>query len=276
MAGWWSTRRFDLAEVSLIFVLVATIAAVAAITVMERAGLSYVTFSAAEEGAALKQRYGPARYSEHEEEWIIRDFFKEKRGGVFVDVGANHYQAHSNTYYLESALSWTGVAIDPQTVFAEDYLRHRPGTRYFAYFVSDTSDANATLYQVKENPLVASADRGFAERAGTNAKDAAYQAQEMTVPTVRLTDLLDRLGMARFDLLSIDVELAEPKVLAGFDIGRFRPSLVCIEAHPQVRQQILNYFAAHGYVLLGRYLRIDLRNLYFAPAADIDTGAGGR
>jgi hypothetical protein len=40
---------------------------------------------------------------------------------------------------------------------------------------------------------------------------------------------------------------------------------VCIEAQPLVRQQILNYFADHGYVLLGRYLRADTWNLYFAP-----------
>ena len=87
------------------------------------------------------------------------------------------------------------------------------------------------------------------------------------MPAIRLTDLLDRAGVSTFDFLSVDVELAEPKVLAGFDIDRFRPALVCIEAHPQVRQQILDYFAAHGYVLMGRYLRADLQNLYFAPAA---------
>ena len=275
MAGWWGARRFDLTELSLIIVMVTAIAAFAAASVMERAGLSYVTFSAAEEGAAIKERYGPAHYSEHEEEWIVRDFFSDRRGGVFVDVGANHYRTHSNTYYLESALGWSGVAIDPQTAFAEDYRLHRPRTRYFALFVSDTSDANSTLYQVKENSLVASADRDFAERAGTSEKDAAYRAQGVSVPTIRLTDLLDRAGVARLDFLSVDVELAEPKVLAGFDIGRFRPALVCIEAHPPVRQQILDYFAAHGYVLVGRYLRVDLRNLYFAPAADGGIRPGG-
>ena len=87
----------------------------------------------------------------------------------------------------------------------------------------------------------------------------------MTVPTIRLTDLLTRAGVSHIDLLSVDVELAEPKVLAGFDIDRFKPALVCIEAHPQVRQRILDYFAAHGYVAVGRYLRADLQNLYFTP-----------
>ena len=66
-------------------------------------------------------------------------------------------------------------------------------------------------------------------------------------------------------LFSIDVELHEPQVLAGFDIERFRPSLVCIEAHPEVRQAILDYFAHHHYVVEAKYLRADTQNLYFKP-----------
>ena len=159
----------------------------------------------------------------------------------------------------------------PAAQFADDYLTHRPRTRFFSFFVSDVSDANATLHEADGNPLVASSNQGFAARAGTEAPKPVHSTRAVTVPTVRLTDLLSRVGIERFDFLSVDVELAEPKVLAGFDISRFRPSLVCIEAHPQVRQQILDYFAAHGYVLLGRYLRADLQNLYFAPVGDPHT-----
>ena len=68
--------------------------------------------------------------------------------------------------------------------------------------------------------------------------------------------------------MSMDIELAEPKALAGFEIERFRPSLVCIEAHAKVRQQILDYFARHHYVVVGRYLRADPQNLYFEPLTD--------
>jgi hypothetical protein len=63
----------------------------------------------------------------------------------------------------------------------------------------------------------------------------------------------------------MDIELAEPAALRGFSIERFRPALVCVEAHPEVRQQILDYFAAHNYTVVGKYLRADLDNLWFAP-----------
>ena len=85
------------------------------------------------------------------------------------------------------------------------------------------------------------------------------------VPPVPLNDLHDHERVTSIDLLSIDVELHEPQVLRGFDIARFKPGLVCIEAHPEVRQAILDYFASNRYVVVGKYIRADQQNLYFQP-----------
>ena len=86
------------------------------------------------------------------------------------------------------------------------------------------------------------------------------------MPTITLNDLLRAEGISKIDLLSIDIELHEPQALKGFDIKRFKPSLVCIEALPPVRQQILDYFAANGYVVVGKYVWVDLENLCLAAA----------
>ena len=75
----------------------------------------------ATELAGFKKKYGPDHYSEREEEWLIRDYFQDRRDGVFVDVGANHYKVASKTYYLESKLGWSGIAIEPQQEFADEY-----------------------------------------------------------------------------------------------------------------------------------------------------------
>jgi FkbM family methyltransferase len=255
MRRWWNTRRFDLVEL----VLVSATASFVTFLALRLLAPQPV-FQGRPEGAWLATSYGPSRNSEHEEEWIIRDFFNDRRGGFFVDVGANDYRQFSNTYYLENALQWSGLAIDPQVQFEADYRKYRPRSRFLPFFISDVSNKEATIYYVKNNPLVTSSDKQFTERYG---KDAA----ELRSPTITLNDLFEREKVTRIDFLSIDIELAEPLALKGFDVERFRPALVCIEAHPEVRQQILDYFAGHRYVVAGKYLRVDTENLYFYPAA---------
>lgn len=207
---------------------------------------------------ALRARYGPAQSSEHGEEWILRDFFKDERGGVFVDVGANDYKRFSNTYDLETRLGWSGIAVEPQTKFAADYARYRPRTRFVPLFVSNVSDREALLYVPKANDLVASGSAAF-------AKDWGGAADTLVTKSVTLDDLLTRAGVTRVDFLSMDIELGEPAALAGFSLEKYRPRLVCVEAHPEVRQQLLNHFARHGYVMVGKYWRADAHNFWFTP-----------
>jgi FkbM family methyltransferase len=210
------------------------------------------------EGRALAEAYGPHRNSEDYEEWIIRDYFQDRRGGFFVDVGANHYRRYSNTYYLETSLGWSGIAVEPLIGFEAEYRQYRPATRFRPFFASDLSNADTRLYVLESNDLVSSSDKSFTERYGTHAK-------EIAVRTITLNDLLDVEGVERIDFLSMDIELHEPKALAGFNIARYKPALVCIEALAEVRQEIIDYFTRHQYAIVGKYLRVDDRNLYFAP-----------
>jgi FkbM family methyltransferase len=213
---------------------------------------------------SFRDRYGPYHFTEREEEWMIRDFFHDRRDGVFVDVGANHYREGSKTYYLESRLGWSGIAIEPQRQYAEEYAKFRPRTKFFPFFASDVSNATARLYVVKDLPMIASSDKEF-------VKQFATPDEEREVPTIALSDLLDAEGIRKIDFLSMDIELHEPIALKGFDIDRFKPSLVCIEGLLPVRQQILDYFTAHGYVVIGKYIWVDSENLYFAPLGSAPT-----
>ena len=214
-------------------------------------------FSAAEMNY-FRGRYGPDHYTEREEEWMIRDFFQDARDGFFVDVGAHHFKSSSKTYYLESKLGWSGIAIEPQREFEAEFAAYRPRTKFFRLFVSDASNATARLYLLDGMRSVASANAEFVGQFGK-------PSEVRDVPTVTLNDLLDAEKVQRIDFLTMDIELHEPQALAGFDIGRFKPRLVCIEALPPVRQQIIDYFGRTGYVVGGKYVWVDLENLYFAP-----------
>ena len=206
--------------------------------------------------AELERKYGSQRASRSIEEWIIRDYFQDRRGGVFLDVGASHYKDSSNTYFLETSLGWSGIAVDAIAEFGADYKIHRPRTRFVGMFASDVPDR--TVAVVADTEALSSSDPEFIKRYGA-------QGKPREVPTTTLNAVMEASGIERIDFLSMDIELAEPKALAGFDIARYRPALVCIEAHPEVRQQILDYFTAHAYTVVGKYLRSDSSNLYFRP-----------
>lgn len=249
------TVRLDAWELTLLVVLVSAVSFSLWVGVTQR---GEHPVQSDREMSYFRDRYGPDHYTEREEEWMIRDYFGDRREGVFVDVGANHYQHTSKTYYLETKLGWSGIAIEPQREFQADYEKFRPRTKFFPFFVSDVSNEVAQLFVIKRASTVASSDESFVKQFGR-------PDEVRDVPTITLTDLLDAEGVRTVDFLSMDIELHEPQALKGFDIKRFKPSLVAIEGLLPVRQPILNYFARNGYVLLGKYVWVDRENLYFAP-----------
>ncbi len=210
----------------------------------------------------LVRELGPVRYSQRAEELLIRHFFRDRKGGTFLDVGAYHYRIYNNTYYLEEHLDWQGIAVDALAEFESGYLEHRPRTRYYTFFVSDTSDDSAQLFVSEWNKRLSSGIQDLFLK-----EDGSYKGpvSEREVSTITLDDLLDSSGVDELDLLTIDIELWEPKALSGFDIQRFAPELVCVEAHLPIREEIELYFKERGYNRIDQYLLVDAVNWYYTP-----------
>ena len=205
--------------------------------------------------AALRAVYGEARYSQDDEETLIRAFFQDRRGGFFLDVGAGDPIRHSTTYYLEKHLGWTGIAVDAIVEYADAYAKERPGTRFFSYFAGDKSDTAHDFY--------VSEDRNFSSATGADARGGAYQKRKVT--TIALDDLLGREKVSRLDFLSIDIEGSERIALAGLDVTRYRPELVCVEiSSPELGRAIAEYFALRGCREVSAYRAIDWINRYYS------------
>ncbi len=204
-----------------------------------------------------------AKASWHFEDWFIRDFFTGKRGGYFVDVGAGHFGNGNNTYALEKALEWRGIAIDALERYRPDYETHRPMTKFFCNYVSDRSTGKKDFY-VTNIPGMSS---GVIKNPAGGGIEATIE-----VPEITLNQLLDGEGVKKIDFLSMDIEGAEPAALRGFDIKRFQPALVCIELTDRKsdkKEFVEGYFANNGYVKIELWSRIDRYNTYFAHESSL-------
>ena len=200
-------------------------------------------------------------YSQKQEELIIRDFFQDREGGVFLDVGSAWPVRNSTTYYLEKHLGWSGIAIDALATYAPLYEKKRPHTRFYSYVVTDVDDSTVTFWVAGARPGRSSTDEARLPEAGGKTK--------VELPTVTLDTLLQRAGVEKIDFLSMDIEGGAPKALAGFDIEKYAPELVCIErdegAAGAGSRGLIAWFEEHGYRRLRRYDVYDRVNMYFTP-----------
>ena len=198
----------------------------------------------------------PKHYSQFREEVVIRYYFKDKRNGFFLDVGCAEWQLESSTYYLESVLGWKGIGIDARKELAKDYAEHRPGTRFFNFLVTDHSGTEDPFYLTGR---LSSGNKDHLEQFGV--KDA--KPEEVEVPSITLNDLLAHEKVPHIDFINMDIEGFEPAALAGFDIDRYQPTLVDIEAAPKTRDAIMKYFTDHGYRRMDEFDKVDNVNWYF-------------
>jgi FkbM family methyltransferase len=172
----------------------------------------------------------------------VREFFGQSRVGFFVEVGANDPRFASQTWHLEQ-LGWRGVLVEPQPDLAET-LRRQRSAQVFAVACSSPGNAGQRMkFHVAGAMSSLERDR--------MAPGAELQ-RVIEVPVRTLDDILtEAQAPVPLDLLSLDVEGHELKVLEGFTFARWQPRLVLLEDHVGDLSKH-RYITAAGYKLIRR------------------------
>lgn len=165
------------------------------------------------------------------ERWVDFD------GGFFIEAGANDGFEQSNTYYFERFRGWTGILIEPVPELAQCCARHRPRSHVLQAALVEAADPGATV-TIHRAGLMSMVAGAFGDEAAETARlELARQVQRLEVsrpvevPARTLSGIIDATGLDReIDLLSLDVEGAELKALAGLDLDRHAPRFICVES----------------------------------------------
>lgn len=202
-------------------------------------------------------------YAQNLEDYYLEQVFAGQDAGTYVDVGGGHPVADNVSFwfYLKG---WRGLVVEPQESLAGLYTHVRPRDHAVSCLAGRT-EGTAEFHVVEKL-------HGFSTTVKEHAAGASqFGAGFKTVskPVRPLAGLIADAGLERIDFLKIDVEGAEPEVLAGMDFARFRPRVVLVEAI--VPGSMQKAWAAWEPELLGqgyRFAFFDNLNRYYVAAEE--------
>jgi FkbM family methyltransferase len=183
----------------------------------------------------------------------VINFYKRKKNGYFVDIGAYDGKYISNTYLLEKEYNWKGICIEPNF-------------RYFSKCNNIRSSINLNLaVYTKDNDIIEMYDDsngGCSAIIETNNHKFIEHENIIKVPTKRLTTILDEINAPRFiEFLSIDTEGSEYNIMECHDFDKYKFGYICVE-HNHIeynRKKINDLLISKGYIL---YKQINVDDHY--------------
>jgi len=176
---------------------------------------------------------------------MLLDFFDRRDDGTFVDVGANEPVAGSTSWPLEQA-GWGGVLVEPIPLLADKLRKERTG-QVFNCACSREEDAGQS-HTFYVHPVIPGWST-FNKEASPWLED---EFEEIEVAVRTLDSILEEAGVKEgFEILAMDVEFHEVKVLEGLDLQRWKPQVIFVEDHAH-DHNLLRYLTSHGYKFLNR------------------------
>ena len=175
----------------------------------------------------FKHKYFKKRksYAMDGEDLVIADYFKNKQKGFYVDVGCYH-PIHRNNTFLLYKKGWNGINIDIHSFSIELFEYLRPNDLNYNFAISDKKEI-INMYFQKELSQLSTIDFDQAK------KTLQGPIKEKKIQSYSLDEVFkfSNLENKKIDLLDIDVEGADFKVLKGLSFEMTNPELICVEIH---------------------------------------------
>ena len=154
---------------------------------------------------------------------IIENIFRDKKKGLYIDVGCQHPIKNSNTYLLHKK-GWKGINVDLDVNNINLFNIARPSDENINIAVSNKV-GETNLYFYHDKSPINTIDKK------TSDFQKAKVSEIKKVKTDTLTNIINKSKFHdyKIDLLSVDVEGHEIQVLEGFDFNLYNPDVIVIE-----------------------------------------------
>ena len=219
------------------------------------------------------EKFHGERFNGIEVDSTLKSYFPDYNYiGVFIDVGAYHPYFINNSYHFERN-GWSVFCLEANTNLIPELKKYRKNVYNYAVYDSDKDLVEFNVVYGPwgcENGEIGTAGCSAIELNGQYMEQFSSQIQKIEkiqVPQITLNTFLKTLkGITNIDILKIDVEGGELKVLKGIDLEKYQPRIILVEDIFD-NEEMHNYLIMHGYIL---DKKIEYNKYYLRSAAAID------
>jgi len=190
-------------------------------------------------------------FSQAGQDKIIKEiFFKNKKNGFFVEIGAFDGIQGSNCYHFEKFLNWDGIALEPSRIQFEKLKKNRK-----CKILNE-----AVSHEIKEVEFIEVIE-GLTQMSGIN--DNFYQrnmniisnnerskTQSINLKTITFEQAVPK--NTDIDYLSIDIEGGEMDLLNSINFHDNDIKVISVENNIPAEQNFKDFFDSKNFVYFDR------------------------
>lgn len=174
-------------------------------------------------------------YGQYEQDKYLDKLFKQKKNGIFVDIGAHDGETFSNSYFFEKDRNWKGVCVEPipeifkkldQTrncIKINGCISNKIGTEKFLRVRGEFVDTEML------SGLVEDYDDRHIERIDREIKEFGGSKEEIEVTCYDINQVLIDNKINKVDFFTIDTEGNELKILNTIQFDKFDFDVFIVE-----------------------------------------------
>lgn len=170
-----------------------------------------------------------------------------KKGGFFIEAGANDGIRQSNTYFFENELNWQGILIEAVPEICEQCKINRPKCAVVsgALVADDYHLPQIVIEYTPQTYGLMSTIKGIETTKHHLQKAGNEVGEGRMVSAFTLNQILEKYKdriPPKIDFLSLDIEGYEPQALSGIHFEKWHIEYILIEQQYNFEkiEQILN------------------------------------
>ena len=197
-----------------------------------------------------------ASYSQWGEDHFIENFFKNKKTGIYLDVGCFHPFKYSNTCLLFNK-GWKGINIDANPTSIDLFNIIRPKDINLCTTIDDKKKEYKVYFDHPFSPIN-TLDK---ELVNSRTKKPISEIEEKSTTLNKIIEK-SPFEKDKINLLTVDIEGHEFQALKNFNFSKYKIDVVVLELFDKSLSKIEMFNQSIDFVTKSRIYNLLLNNNY--------------